>query len=473
MTFEENEQKQYEKENNDLLEQILDNAFYRGFKDPTQKRYGHANLEMNITAACNQKCEYCYLVKYGDKIYPKEIRNEKNIIANINLLMNYFIDKKMNPGSMDIFSGEIWGTKFGNEVLQTILDGIDRGFGINYIMVPSNMSFLLYDTKRKAVEKYIDKYKEHGVNLTFSASVDGLILEENQRSFVDEKNNNKRTQEFYDMLFDWCKERTYCFHPMVAAVGIEHWCENYDWWQNMFRKHDLDPFQYGMYLEVRNNEWNIEKIGHYLKFLNHVIDYDYNIICSSDTEYFFREAICHNNKNKGYFPYVLLNTGDTYGCTLSTCLMIRMGDLAIGPCHRTHYEQFIFGKYNVEDGHITGVKANNVQLANMILNGNENTVMINCNKCPISFVCMKGCLGAQYEANGEILQPCASVCDMQKARVIFLYLKYKKIGFFDVDEERNKNRLEFLRDFEKNILKLKEGEPALWKYWEMKTMQII
>lgn len=463
----------FEQENDALLEDILEENFYRGFKDITKAKYANNSLELNITATCNQKCEYCYLTKFGDQIYPPEIRNEDQIVENTKMLIDYFLEKGYHPGTLDIFSGEIWGTKLANRVFEAILDGINRGWGITFIMIPSNMSFILSPTKLKNIENWIDKFEKVNCRLTFSASVDGLYIEAEERSFKNEKLNANRSYEnFYSKLFEWCKKYKFAFHPMVAANSIEKWIDNITWWEKMFAKYKLDPFEYGMYLEVRNDEWTLEKIDSYLDYLNYFIEYDFRELLGSDIRSWVKEAICTEpNPKKGYFPYVLLNSGDTFNCTINTSLIVRLGDLAIGPCHRTHYDKFLYGKYRVEDGKITGVKANNIQLANLVLNQSSKGIM-KCEKCPISHNCMRGCLGAQYESTGEILQPCESVCQFMKARIIFLYLKYKKMGVFDfVEQSGDANKKSFLNMVEKEVLNLKEGEPNLWNYWEMKTMQ--
>lgn len=465
----------FENENDLLLEDILNDSFYKGFKDPKKKRYPQSSLELNITASCNQKCEYCYLTKFGEDIYPTEIRKHSDIVNNTRMLIEYYMENNMNPGTLDIFSGEIWGTKLGNDVFDILLEYIRKGWGVTYIMIPSNMSFILNKTKLKTVRKYIRQFKDAGCRLTFSASVDGLLLESEQRSFINEDDNKvKEDMKFYDDLFSFCKEYGFAYHPMVAASGIGKWIENYKWWQFMFSKYELNPFEYGMYLEVRNDEWTIDAIDKYLDFVNFMIDYDFKEILGSEMSTFVKEAIVDGcDPKKGYFPYVILNEGNTFNCTINTSLIVRMGDLAIGPCHRTHYEKFTYGKYRVQDGKITGVKANNVQLANLVLNQTSKSMMV-CNKCPISTQCMRGCLGSQYESTGEILQPCDSVCQLLKARVIFLYIKYKHMGVYDyVAKSGIMGRKLFLDNFEKDVLLLKEGEPQLWKFWEMKSKKKI
>jgi len=41
-------------------------------------------------------------------------------------------------------------------------------------------------------------------------------------------------------------------------------------------------------------------------------------------------------------------------------ICVRLGDLAICPCHRTSYDKYLLGKFEVKDNQIIGIKANNV-----------------------------------------------------------------------------------------------------------------
>lgn len=73
-------------------------------------------LEFFITPQCNQHCDYCYLVKNGNKLYPKEIRDNKTILNNLKAYLDYLIEVKhiTTIPRIDLFSGEIWGWPLGN-----------------------------------------------------------------------------------------------------------------------------------------------------------------------------------------------------------------------------------------------------------------------------------------------------------------------------------------------------------------------
>lgn len=463
----------YESESEALLYDILNDAFYKGFRDPSYCR--KSTLELNITAACNQRCEYCYFTRRGNELYPPALRERGTIIRNIRSLFDYFLEESMRIREMDLFSGEIWGSGIGNDVLELILEYIGKGLGTTYILIPSNMTFILDDEKYAAVKEYIRKYRDAGCRLAFSVSVDGIYLEDEERPIADGLTGIRRGQEFYDELFRFCRQEHYAFHPMVAANGIEKWIRNFDWWQDMFRRYGMNPFEYGMYLEVRDDEWTLEKVEEYLKFVDHMVNHDLYELMHGDLSGFAKDVFSsgRTDRIRGYFPYIFTCIGNASDCSITTSLIVRCGDLAIGPCHRTCYDQFIYGKYRMEDGKITGIDANNVQLAQVILNQNCYSVM-ECCRCPVAYFCNRGCFGAQYEATGEILKPCESVCMLSKARMIYLRLKYQETGLFQAGYGlKNPSVSAFIDHILERTDMLKKGEPNLWKYWELVAQRII
>lgn len=121
-------------------------------------------------------------------------------------------------------------------------------------------------------------------------------------------------------------------------------------------------------------------------------------------------------------------TTDWPTCSIARSLVIRLGDLAIIPCHRTSYDEFIIGFFvSDESGTITDITAKNISLMNQIWFNNLYGTA-ECNHCAFRDLCVRGCYGAQFESTKELFYPCESVCNLFKARIIFLYLKYEKIG---------------------------------------------
>lgn len=419
----------FQEENNALLQEIL-NSITKEWKGPNK---ANKFLELYVTGDCNQKCEYCYLVKYGDQIYPKEFREPEQILSNLRLLLDYLLKKNLIPYRIDLFSGEILGTKLGDSVFDILLEYLDKGFNVQTICIPSNMSFCLTEKTVKKIDDYIDKFANLNCNVTISCSMDGLIVDKINRPFI--KNTDKlKTTEYYKRIIGFCAKHGYGYHPMISASSLKYQKENYKAWLQILHLTFPDEeefkskFGHVMQLMVRNNDWTDEYIKQYIDWLNFLIETD-------KKEYF-------NNNNKilldsiftdkmedftdlTFLPYQV-SEFPSFSCTIGHMLCIRLGDLAICPCHRTAYDKYLLGKYEVKDNEIIGIKANNVQLASAIYLTNS-LIKPKCNECPIARVCVKGCLGCQYENTNEIFYPVESVCNLMKATYLFLHLKFQKM----------------------------------------------
>lgn len=425
---------EFQNENNEILKYILEDKFFSKFtkeKENFQKREG-LMIELFVTSVCNQKCEYCYLAKHKNQLYPKEIRDQDAILKNEEIFLQYLLDRESYIEELDFFSGEIWGMKFGNQVLDIMLKYLKKGLKINTIMIPSNCSFILNENVTRVIQAYINEFHKYGTSLKFSASVDGKYLEDKTRSYNDTKiNEKKNTDEFYEKLFSFCIRNGFGFHPMVSAYGIEHWIKNFDWWNENLKKHSLDVFNFTMFLEVRNDEWTKEKIEEYLKFLNHVFECFYKDYYKNSLENFVKNGVLYiGNSPRNYDVTSLSLSPKTPSCTIGRSMAVRLGDLALVPCHRLAYEQFLYGHFKVENDKIVGVEANNIQLANKMYY-TSNYSCHKCDSCVYSSICMKGCFGSQYESTNDPLLPCNTVCDLFKAKSNFLIHKYQQIGVFD------------------------------------------
>lgn len=458
-------QNSFKIENDELLNFILYNKFFSNFKKDANK---DVSLELYITTECNQKCEYCYLVKHGDELYPKNIRNHEVIKNNLNILLNFILDKKMYLKELDIFSGEILGTKFGYEILDIILDFVKDGLKIGMIVIPTNCSFALNEENFNKIQTYFDSFDKAGTRFHLSASVDGLIIESDSRSFKSESLNSSRDQNFYDKLFKFADKNNMGFHPMVSAHAIDKWDENLEWWDRSLQKigKSVDDI---MMLEVRNNEWDTKNIISFLKFLNHCCN---KLISSVGSEEYVKKAIF--NYKGGYNSYRIERL-DIYNrkeptCSISKFLSVRLGDLSIVPCHRLSYDRLIYGKFKVEDNKITGIESNNIQLANKILLGSCKT-SLKCDGCKFVNFCLRGCLGCQYEENNDPLIPCDTVCEMQKAKICFLIKKYARMGILEIIKNYNGEGFEKKNKFLDEVNKIMDTEDFI--KWEPVINQIL
>lgn len=471
----------YQIEQNQVLEKLLSPIFKSWEKDISYQEdffknaikykntgYQTFSLEIFVTPNCNQNCSYCYLQKNKKDIYPEEINNKELILNNLRILLEYFLEKKYHLAKLDIFSGEIWGTSFGKSILDILIEYLEKGLDIKTIIIPSNCSFCNSPDILNFIELYIQKFEKLNSRLCFSISFDGPLVENLNRPF---NNNQNKDVKYIENIFNFAKKYYFGFHPMIDASTIEFQKQNYVEWLKYIEKYygpNIEDY-YGMLmqLEVRSNQWTDEKIIYYLDWLNFLIEMDLKIFFKDNLELLGEKILTGTNPfdnffSNSYIPYMIQKSTSLLGCSLGNSLCIRLGDLAIIPCHRTSYKKFNYGNFIIENDKIVGIKANNISLANAIFQTGFYTKP-KCATCLNNISCLKSCLGANYEFEGDLFYPIEENCNLQKAKNIFIYEKYKSLGLFEIAPQILENN-EF-----KNIILLEEQEEK----WTVISRKII
>ena len=426
---------QYQKEQDQLLQTILDYRFFHPWKGLT--RYADtecslqydSQLEIYITSSCNQKCEYCYLHKHPE-LYPKEYNDPKIILHNFKIFLDYLLIENYKIIKLSIFSGDIWDNQFGWDFLDMLYEYLQKGVKIGSIILPCNCSFVSNDVALQKMQQYINKYKEIKCPLIISISVDGKIVDEQGRPRNDP--NNSYTDEFYERLGAFARVNNFLFHPMVSAQNIKYWKKNYEWWEQYLTYHDFDMNAI-MMLEVRDGNWTDENIKDYCDFLTFILDKEMEK-CNNNPYKFMHFLSGKEDKNiktPSYAAWLIGETQTYPGCGIATHLHVRLGDLAICPCHRTAYDQYLYGYFNVEDDVITGVRAVNPVLATYILMSNILYSTPLCDTCLIKSCCLKGCLGSQIEYGKDPIIPLTNVCKFFKHKVATIIKYYREHGIIN------------------------------------------
>lgn len=406
-------------------------------------------IELIVRPECNQKCEYCYIYKHGDELYPTRI-NKEQTLHNIDLVFDYIYHQRKNfLYEIELFAGDM----FYDEIYFDILDLCDKYlkemkqeapdlFNKQILIAcPCNLRWV-YE-KPEYVNKFRQYYHhfedEYGAFLSFSWSTDGLYA-------TDTREKKKLDEEYFNTIFKFCKEFLCGYHPMIAAENIKTWCENYDWWLEKYKEFDLTFPRYFMpyMLEVRNDNWTDETIEYHNKFLNHLMKW--------------RLKMCHNNKKElarhlffgdgkdnsllalnGCDPLVLwdiqgdrkMNEG--MGCSGQDLIHFNCTNLSLVQCHRTSYFQFVpvFFITDEKNEHIIDFKTNNIgSYITWRLNKSENWPI--CSQCDYLPVCKQGCPGAQFEYSGELYMPIPSLCNYFKKTYDYLYDLYKEYGLIEI-----------------------------------------
>ena len=174
--------KTFEQENNELLEFILENRFFKPWREHDMKDkkslWHDTALELYITSACNLNCEYCYLQRHGEGLYPPQYRDPVKIKDNLKIFLDYCLAEKFQFKEVELFSGEVWHTEYGFEILSLILEYIRKGVGIVKLTIPTNCSFLLDENMMHRMQRMINNYKKAGTRLSISCSIEGKVLED-------------------------------------------------------------------------------------------------------------------------------------------------------------------------------------------------------------------------------------------------------------------------------------------------------
>lgn len=412
----------YEEENNILFNNFLNDYFYKEFK----KGNSILELELIISPVCNLGCKYCYLNKYYSKSFPKSTFDELKTIENLKKILKW-IDKNNFKVNLDIFSGELFAQNIGYKVMDIIYDwALTTKNKPLSIVIPTNFTFILSEEYTKKVEDILYKFKNIDIPVKLSASFDGKYCEEN-RPYVrdlDIKFDHNRNDIYYEKVFNFAKKYDTGFHPMIYSKKIEKWKDNFLWFQEQFKKYDID-WKNLYLLQVRNVEWNEKELKDFYDFIYFLCEYSWNKFDGNSDD--FIDFIFRGKAfNILLQPFAKSKKG--LPCAIQSELTIKVSDLKVFPCHRLLYPDLEIGEYIEDDENILEFKTKNASLGLTIYGMHTNNQPM-CNKCDINNICIGGCLGSQYEVNGSLFIPIQSVCKLNFNLILAIikFCKDKKI----------------------------------------------
>lgn len=403
-------------------------------------------IELIIKPQCNQQCEYCYIYKHGDELYPVEERiSDEKILENLDNFLNYLFNvRKVFIKDWEFFAGDL----YGNGLIYKILDIFYKYLSIEYqkhtswyqddhivISMPCNFYYLA--TRSEDVQKTIDyqyKLSEIGVAFCLSCSTDGKYA-------TDIREKKELSDEYFDNLMKAGLATRAGFHPMISYESIDTAIANYDWWLEQFDKYFPDDFEkpYSpMFLEVRNDGWTDENIGKYLQFLQHVIEKRFEY-CDKSVDKLAKALFAPRDENEplgchlNCYDLIRLNLQSSekqerVSCGLQSLTMINLSNLSIVPCHRLAYKQFEGAKFiQDENGKIIDFEPLNVT-GYLTFKFFKTQTLPKCQICAYKRFCLKGCYGSQFESRGDPFIPIPSVCRMLQAKYYYLISTYAEMG---------------------------------------------
>lgn len=125
------------------------------------------------------------------------------------------------------------------------------------------------------------------------------------------------------------------------------------------------------------------------------------------------------------------NVGHFLGCSLSSFnLILNLQDLSLVPCHRLAYPELSGGHFEIQDDELK-LYANEQINTYLSLIYYNSTVSPACISCEYNAICMKGCLGAQYEKFGDVNIAIPSVCNLFKIKYDTIIEFLNTIGLFN------------------------------------------
>jgi radical SAM protein with 4Fe4S-binding SPASM domain len=436
----------YQEENNKLAESVFDHSFGKGYRNPDAKECENfRSLEIFFNDKCNLACKYCYLQRFGDGLYPKELQDGERLLKNLELFLNWMDERDYVPNHIEIFSGEVFIQDAGWKAINMILDRDEgRARKPEFLVVPTNFTFILSPDLTKKVEDVLDRSHAMGLPIGLSASFDGKYCEAN-RPFKSGK--EIRDDAYYDKVFEFAKKWGTGFHPMVYSGHVEDWEKNWLWFQDNFTKHRL-PWRNIYLLEVRNVEWTDKQMEDFGKFVEFLIKWTFNYPCGRDADTYMKFLF-----DGGYniLRNPLTTIGRGIGCSIQSAVALRLGDLSWVPCHRTSYSPFNFGHFKVEGGKITGFEAKNTDMLTTIYSFDASTQPW-CEQCLLKPLCSFGCLGSQLEVTGDPFTPIPTVCQLQHVKVGAMIKAYKELGIWgQILAKINQTKADALREMEKML----------------------
>lgn len=413
-----------------------------------RNRWSRQGIELIIRPECNQKCEYCYIARYGKELYPMEQRLDKDqIVAKLDAFLDYvFNTRGIYMDHWELFAGDM----FYDNLFFDILDVFYKHLSVLYpkykpvfenvpgvIITPTNFSFIEDDEKANRVNEYIAKFAEFNWDVGFSISTDGKYA-------IDTRENRPLDDAYFEKLFDWAMEHPRNgFHPIVSVSNVDNAIKNYEWWKEMFARYYPKGDTRGFlpyWLEARNDEWTDEAIYKFNELLMYMLN-DRLKMCDNDVDHLAYHLFVgdgdHGTLVKGDMNDMLdIKIPDNrvqhenLSCSISALFIVNLSNLSMVPCHRLTYPQFKGGHFIYEDGKITGVEAFNFFGYINIITA-PACDLPKCNDCMYHTICHHGCFGAQFEASGEVFLPAISVCQLMKKSRYCLLQAYRDMGILD------------------------------------------
>lgn len=424
---------------NKIIENFLEREVKSKFRDQLNPNH---RIEIQVNGNCDLKCSYCYCNKFP-QLFP-QVKKSK-ILNNLDILLNWFEENSFNP-IIDLFSGELFSQSVGREVLEKIVNWHIKTKQQGQIIIPTNGNFLDSPEITEWVKKIIAKASNNGIKIILSISIDGKYAEQ----FRPKRNNKPRLDDFYHKVFSFASSYKFGIHPMIYSEAIDYWIENFDWFMDMLQKYNI-PYSLLYLLEVRNYNWTVDQSKQMYKLMRHITSKICNIIKENNLD--IKEIFKQNRMFNILSVFGTIGRG--IGCSIQSTTQVRLGDLSVHPCHRTNYPELKAFEFKVKDNKITGITVDNPDMY-LAIQSTDVTSLPFCQFCLFKFLCIGGCLGSQYEVNGDPFIPIPTVCRMEHQKISGIIDEFYDQGLltkmYEILPKNKKNSIElYLKHFRRNL----------------------
>lgn len=357
----------YIEEQSIALENVLDNVFYK----PWQQGNADTSLALSFDNSI-AFCDSCLFANENKTNHLEEYNN--NLISFLEFLLNKncVIPKvKVN-------------LNFDNEIDFNLLNTIvNYGYMFNIIKIKTSSEFLMDLDKAMQLQK-------------MSALVENL----NTKMIFDVYLNIETiNDELLEHLFVFQNFNTVRVYSYITPQNINIWQNAYNKLEEYCNLFDLDILKYFKIIVDKNSVWDSNSKELLFNFINSYLDKYTN-------EQIFSNLLNHS--------LTFCNFSMQEDCDAHTTLNIYIPTLAIIPCSGLNKHKYVYGYYQIDDGHISGLIENNLAVAIRILKTDKIAGAVKCDTCVYHNFCHLGCYANQFKYENDPFIPYRKTCDIEQ-----------------------------------------------------------
>lgn len=412
------------------------------------------NLELNLGNTCSLACTYCYLNKYGDTLgeyglYPNKTNDDNIHLRNIEKYLRFLIKNDQAVESIELYGGDPLFRSIGFKVLDLIYNiykNVDSSYRPKQVVIPSNMTWIQFDSKLNKFDEFFNKFKSIGIYLIVSISFDGILENEN-RPLINPNMSKviNRDDVYIDKIFKFQKKYNCGFHPMIYSNHIDKWIDNFIWFQDKFKEYDIYPFVLYL-LEVRNAEWNKSQIIDMGIFMRFLVKYYLAKFQKNDPK-LAQKMIFNNRLDFNILTHGFNSIGRGIGCTLQTSFQLNTSNLSISACHRNNYKYLVGYSLNLDDNLDLYIEQHNYEYISTLKSFHVANQPY-CESCQLKNICLGLCPGSQLETFGNPFVPIPSTCMMEHFKHAGIIYTMQETGILSYWEPQYFNTYTYIRNYD-------------------------